>query len=119
MRLASSNTRFCWGGRFLPARFTKNWIMRMPEPIPLGLTFLLAMTRAMVRASFVKVPGGGNVETVFTSRTHRFFAAMIYPPLISNCIPDAKAPLGLNRGYNAPKHDRWSFTEAQKMKPCS
>src|SRR5262245_6672966 len=50
----------------------KNWIMRIPDAGPLGLTFLLAMTRAMVLASFVNSPAGGNVETVFTSRTHRF-----------------------------------------------
>jgi hypothetical protein len=33
-----------------------NWIMRMPEPMPLGLTFLLAIVRAMVLASLVKMP---------------------------------------------------------------
>ena len=32
----------------------------------MGLTFLLAMTRAMVFASLVKSPSGGKVETVFT-----------------------------------------------------
>jgi hypothetical protein len=31
----------------------KNWTIRMPEPIPLGLTVFVAMTRAMVSASFV------------------------------------------------------------------
>jgi hypothetical protein len=40
--------------------------MRMPEPMPLGLTRGLAMIRAMVRASLVKSPSGGKVETVFT-----------------------------------------------------
>jgi hypothetical protein len=57
----------------------------MPEPIPLGLTFLLAMIRATVSASFVKVPFGGNVETVVTSRTQYvlspFFPAMVPPAL--------------------------------------
>src|SRR5271165_5479425 len=47
--------------------------MRMPEPIPLGLTFRLAIVRAMDLASLVKIPLGGNVETVLTFRTHRFF----------------------------------------------
>ena len=53
-----------WGhlraaGRSLPARLMKSWIMRMPEPMPLGLTFLLAMVRAMVSASLVNRPLGG------------------------------------------------------------
>jgi hypothetical protein len=57
--LAFSSSLFLSGGRFLPARLMKNWIMRIPEPIPLGLTFLLAIVRAIVSASFVKVPSGG------------------------------------------------------------
>ena len=57
----------------------KNWIMRMPEPGPLGLTFLLAIARAMVSASLVNRPLGGRVETVFTPRTHFFFSAMTPP----------------------------------------
>jgi hypothetical protein len=40
--------------------------MRIPEVIPFGLTFLVAMTLAIVLASRVKSPFGGNVETVFT-----------------------------------------------------
>jgi hypothetical protein len=40
--------------------------MRMPEPMPRGLTFLLAITLATVSASLVKVPSGGKVETVLT-----------------------------------------------------
>ena len=43
--------------------------------MPLGLTFLLAMPLAMVCASLVKSRAGGNVDTVFTSRTHFFFLA--------------------------------------------
>jgi hypothetical protein len=50
----------------LPARLIKYWIMRIPEPIPLGLTFLLAIMRAIESASFVKVPFGGKVDTVLT-----------------------------------------------------
>ena len=41
----------------------------MPEPIPLGLTFLSARMSAISRGFFVKVPSGGNVETVFTVLT--------------------------------------------------
>ena len=55
----------------------KYWIIRMADPIPLGLTFLVAMMRAIVSASFVKVPSGGNVETVFTSRTQRLLVAFL------------------------------------------
>jgi hypothetical protein len=33
--------------------------------MPLGLTFWLAITRAIVGASLLKVSFGGNVETVF------------------------------------------------------
>jgi hypothetical protein len=45
--------------------------MRMPEPGRLGETFFDASDRAMVSASFVKRPLGGNVETVFTDATQR------------------------------------------------
>ena len=31
----------------------KNWTIRTAEPIPRGLTFLLAIRRAIVSASFV------------------------------------------------------------------
>jgi len=74
--LASSNSRLRAAGRALPARLMKYRIMRMPEPIPLGLTFLLPITRAMVRAPLVNRSLGGNVETVFTPRTQCFFSAM-------------------------------------------
>ena len=46
----------------------------MPEPIPLGLTCLLAIERAIVGALLVKSPAGGRVETVFTLCDHFFFA---------------------------------------------
>ena len=49
----------------------KNWIMRMPEPIPFGLTFFVAITRAIVAASRSNRPGGGKVDTVFTFRIQR------------------------------------------------
>src|SRR5262249_28749117 len=49
--LAFSSSSFRPGGRFFPARLMKYWIMRIPEPMPLGLTSLLAITLAMVRAS--------------------------------------------------------------------
>jgi hypothetical protein len=41
----------------------------MPEPGPLGDTLFDARDRAMVAASFVNSPLGGNVETVFTPAT--------------------------------------------------
>src|SRR5262249_35027584 len=40
--LAFSSSLRHAAGRPLPARLMKYWIMRIPEPIPLGLTFLLA-----------------------------------------------------------------------------
>src|SRR6516162_11402858 len=62
------------GDNPLPARLMKNWIIRVPEAIPFGLTFLLAMARAIVAGSLVKMREGGYVETVFTSLTQRLFA---------------------------------------------
>jgi hypothetical protein len=47
----------------------KYWIIRIPDTMPFGLTFLLAIMRAIVLASFVKVSFGGKVETVWTSLT--------------------------------------------------
>ena len=44
----------------------KNWIIRIPEPIPLGDTFFRAIVRAICPAEPVNVLGGGAVETVFT-----------------------------------------------------
>lgn len=46
--------------------------MRMPEPIPLGLTFLEAICRAIVSASFVNMPFLGKVDSVVTLLTQRF-----------------------------------------------
>jgi hypothetical protein len=43
----------------------------MPEPMPFGLTRGDANVRAIVSASFVNNPPGGNVETVFTVCTQR------------------------------------------------
>src|SRR2546430_15448445 len=98
MCLAFSNSRLRVADRFLPARLMKNWIMRMPEPMPLGLTFLLAMARAMVCASFVNKPLGGNVETVFTSRTHRFFSTMVASSLLDPDGLDVDEPAEAKRG---------------------
>src|SRR5437763_14780988 len=53
-RFAFSSSRLRLAGRFLPARLMKNCTIRIPEPIPFGLTFLVAMTRAIVSASLVK-----------------------------------------------------------------
>jgi hypothetical protein len=46
--------------RPLPARLMKYWIIRIPEPIPLGLTFLLAMMRAIDLASLVSLCRGSH-----------------------------------------------------------
>jgi hypothetical protein len=64
--------------------------MRMPEPGPLGETFLEANDRAIVEASFVKRPLGGAVESVFTAATQRFLLFRLpvllilirWPPLV-------------------------------------
>ena len=50
--------------------------MRMPEAGPLGLTVFLPITLAIVRASFLNSSLGGEVETVFTLRTHFLLAAI-------------------------------------------
>ncbi len=66
IRLARSSSRRRDGGRFRPARLMKNWIMRIPEPSPLGDTRLLAIVRAICCAEPEKVLGGGAVDAVFT-----------------------------------------------------
>ena len=57
--------------KFFPARLIKKVSMRIPELGPFGETFFEARDLAMVFASLVKSPGGGNVETVFTCPDHR------------------------------------------------
>src|SRR5882672_4808460 len=57
----------------------KYWIMRMPEPIPLGLTFLLPKERAMEAASLVNTWRGGKVETLVTVCTQRFLPGSFLP----------------------------------------
>jgi hypothetical protein len=54
----------------------KYWTMRMPDPMLLGLTFFEAVCRAMVSASLVNMPFFGNVDSVLTLRTQRFFSGM-------------------------------------------
>jgi hypothetical protein len=54
-----------------PPRLMKYVSIRMPDPGPLGETFFDASERAIVSASFVNSPLGGNVETVLTDATHR------------------------------------------------
>src|SRR4029453_13456193 len=51
-RFARSSSRRCRAGRFAPARLMKYWTIRIAEPSPFGLTFLVAITRAIVAASF-------------------------------------------------------------------
>jgi hypothetical protein len=61
---SSWGSRRLAAGRLLPARLMKNGIMRMPEPIPFGMTRLLAAHRATAAAFLVKRLAGGKVETV-------------------------------------------------------
>ena len=56
-----------------PERLIWNWIIRIADPIPLGLTRLEAIVRAIVSASRVNRSSGGEVETVFTRRSQLFF----------------------------------------------
>jgi hypothetical protein len=51
--------------------------MRMPDPGPLGETFFEARTRAMVAASLVKSPSGGNVDTVLALATQRLLELVL------------------------------------------
>ena len=55
----------------------KYCIMRMPEPVPLGLTFFDAMCRAIVSASLVNIPFLGKVDSVSTLRIHRFLLGFL------------------------------------------
>src|SRR5262245_41508739 len=64
MCLAFSSSVFCRESSFFPDRLINIWTIRIPEPIPLGLTFFEAMVLAMVSPSLVNRPFGGNVETV-------------------------------------------------------
>src|SRR5437773_1269399 len=84
MRFAFSSSLRRVGDKLLPARLMKNWIMRIPEPIPRGLTFLLAMVLAMLLASLVNAPAGGNVETVFTAPDQRLVVAFF-------CVIDVRS----------------------------
>jgi hypothetical protein len=59
----------------------KYCIIRMPEPIPLGLTFFEAICRAIVSASLVNMPFLGNVDSVVTLLTHRF---LLLPALLDD-----------------------------------
>src|SRR5258708_6878181 len=67
--------------------------MRMPEPIPFGLTSLRAMIRATVRASLLKVPSGGNVETVFTSPTQRWLCFAFFMSALTNADVSLRGPI--------------------------
>src|SRR5687767_872178 len=71
----------------LPPRLMKYWIIRMPDPIPFGLTFLLAMILATDLASFLKVPSGGKVDTVFTPLTQRLLAPFLWLFLAAFFLP--------------------------------
>ena len=62
--------------RPLPARLIKKVSIRMPDPGPLGETFLEANVLAIVAALFVNRPAGGYVDSVLTFRTHLFFFAV-------------------------------------------
>jgi len=64
--LVFSSSSFRLVSRLFPARLMKNCTIRIAEPSPFGLTFLVAITRAIVSASFLYKPSGGYVETVLT-----------------------------------------------------
>src|SRR5262245_45365926 len=52
--------------------------MRIPEPMPRGLTFLSAIFLAMVAASRVNNRAGGKVDTVLTLCDHFFCVLMLF-----------------------------------------
>jgi hypothetical protein len=74
---AFSNSCLREAGKPFPARFMKYCIIRIPEPIPLGLTFFEAMCRAIVSASLVNMPFFGKVDSVVTFLTHRFLLLLL------------------------------------------
>src|SRR6266511_825533 len=99
--------------------------MRSPDAGPLGLTFLPAMTRAMVFASFANSPSGGKVETVFTPLTQCFFFAC-FPAIVlspvrqppstaceQGCTPSAKGDPPGSRSTTLTL----SFAGASRIRP--
>src|SRR5487761_1463018 len=64
----------------------KNCTILIPEPIPLGLTFLLAIDLAIVSASFVNKPSSGNVDTVFTLWLQRLSLPFLCDPDFVLCF---------------------------------
>ena len=57
----------------------------MPEPMPPGLTFLVAITLAIVSASFVNRPGGGCVELVLILCDH-FFVRVFFADVLGSFL---------------------------------
>jgi hypothetical protein len=90
----------------------KNWIIRIPEPIPLGDTRFRAIVRAICSPDPVKVFGGGAVETVFTFPDQRlrgdFFAIFLTPQTDSTVHRDATmAPTDPNRSRSRLVGTTW------------
>ena len=73
IRFARSSSRRRVADSPFPPRLMKYWIIRMPDPRPLGDTSLRAIVRAIWVADPLKVSRGGCVESVVTCLTHRFF----------------------------------------------
>src|SRR5438105_3492079 len=96
MCFAFSSSFFWPGSRFLPARLINIWTILIPEPIPLGLTFLLAIVLATFSAFFLNVSEGGNVDSVLILRDHLrlFFVAGIGGSSLSRSLAllQARAP---------------------------
>jgi hypothetical protein len=93
MLLAFSSSRRRCAESVFPARLMKNWIMRMPDPIPFGLTRLLAIVRAIVRASLLNSPGGGAVETMLTLCDHFRFVVMSNPRRATKALEGVLKPI--------------------------
>lgn len=70
IRFAFSSSLFLSGRKFFPARLMKNCTMFMADWSPLGETSFRAMILATSLAGLLKVPFGGNVDSVATVWDH-------------------------------------------------
>ena len=77
--------------------------MRMPEPGPLGDTFVEARLRAMVAALLVNKPAGGWVESVCTLATHLRFEVPFLVMLSVYCLGGFSVIGGFSEDFSCPE----------------
>src|SRR6266545_3740663 len=123
MRLAFSSSVRRAVLRFLPPRLMKYWIIRIPDPIPPGDTFLRAIVRAISVADPLNVPAGGCVESVVTSRTHfrfdppRFVATVVRPLCVFDIEASPDAPCSRQKSGGS-QHDHAAVLRDRQAPAC-